>query len=105
MALLKREQAPRSRDLVFCATADEEVSGAAGAAWMVEKHWEALGPPSVVWNEGGASAPIQIVGGNVLNGIATTEKREIWLRLVAEGEGGHGSQPVTNGATAIAKST
>jgi len=98
LALLKQEEVPRSRDLVFCATADEEVSGAAGAEWMVEKHWEALGPPSVVWNEGGASAATEIVGGKVLNGIATTEKREVWLRLVAEGEGGHGSQPVANGA-------
>jgi acetylornithine deacetylase/succinyl-diaminopimelate desuccinylase-like protein len=98
LALLKQEEVPRNRDLVFCATADEEVGGAAGAAWMVEKHWEALGPPSVVWNEGGASASTEIVGENLLNGIATTEKREVWLRLVAEGEGGHGSEPVVNGA-------
>jgi acetylornithine deacetylase/succinyl-diaminopimelate desuccinylase-like protein len=98
LALLKQEEVPRNRDLVFCATADEEVGGAAGAAWMVEKHWEALGPPSVVWNEGGASASTEIVGESLLNGIATTEKREVWLRLVAEGEGGHGSEPVVNGA-------
>ena len=98
LALLEREKVPRSRDLVFCATADEEIGGAAGAVWMVENHWEALGPPSVVWNEGGASAVTEILGGRTLNGIATTEKREVWLRLVTEGEGGHGSQPLAQGA-------
>jgi acetylornithine deacetylase/succinyl-diaminopimelate desuccinylase-like protein len=98
LALLKQQQVPRSRDLVFCATADEEVGGPDGAAWMVQHHWEALGPPSVVWNEGGASASTGILDGRVLNGIAATEKREVWLRLVTEGEGGHGSQPVANGA-------
>jgi acetylornithine deacetylase/succinyl-diaminopimelate desuccinylase-like protein len=98
LALLKQEKVPRSRDLVFCATADEEIGGAAGAVWMVENHWEALGPPSVVWNEGGASAATEILEGSVLNGIATTEKREVWLRLVTEGEGGHGSQPSADGA-------
>jgi acetylornithine deacetylase/succinyl-diaminopimelate desuccinylase-like protein len=98
LALLKQEKVPRSRDLVFCATADEEIGGPAGAVWMVENHWEALGPPTVVWNEGGASAATEILEGRVLNGIATTEKREVWLRLVTEGEGGHGSQPSADGA-------
>jgi acetylornithine deacetylase/succinyl-diaminopimelate desuccinylase-like protein len=65
---------------------------------MVENQWQALGPPSVVWNEGGASTSTDALAGRVLNAIATTEKREVWLRLVTEGEGGHGSQPVENGA-------
>lgn len=98
LALLKREQGTRSRDLVFCATADEEVGGPHGAAWMVEHRWQALGPPAVVWNEGGASTSTDVLAGRVLNAIATTEKREVWLRLVTEGEGGHGSQPVIDGA-------
>jgi acetylornithine deacetylase/succinyl-diaminopimelate desuccinylase-like protein len=98
LALLAASGVPRRRDLVFCASADEETGGAAGVGWLIEERWEALGPPALVWNEGGASAPLELLGGVVANGIATTEKRALWLTLVAEGEGGHGSQPVANGA-------
>jgi acetylornithine deacetylase/succinyl-diaminopimelate desuccinylase-like protein len=98
LALLAASEAPRRRDLVFCASADEEVGGAAGVGSLIERRWDALGPPALVWNEGGASAPLEALGGVVANGIATTEKRALWLTLVAEGEGGHGSQPVANGA-------
>jgi acetylornithine deacetylase/succinyl-diaminopimelate desuccinylase-like protein len=98
LARVAASGAPRRRDLVFCASADEEVSGAAGVEWLIEHHWRALGPPALVWNEGGASAPLDSLGGVVANGIATTEKRALWLTLAAEGEGGHGSQPVRDGA-------
>jgi acetylornithine deacetylase/succinyl-diaminopimelate desuccinylase-like protein len=98
LALLAASEQPRRRDLVFCASADEEAGGAAGIEWLIERHWAALGPPALVWNEGGASAPLDALGGIVANGIATTEKRALWLTLVAEGEGGHGSQPVRDGA-------
>jgi acetylornithine deacetylase/succinyl-diaminopimelate desuccinylase-like protein len=98
LALLAASDAPRRRDLVFCASADEEVGGAAGVGWLIEQRWEALGPPALVWNEGGASAPLELLGGVVANGIATTEKRALWLTLVAEGEAGHGSQPLEGAA-------
>jgi acetylornithine deacetylase/succinyl-diaminopimelate desuccinylase-like protein len=98
LALLKASDAPRRRDLVFCATADEEVFGDLGAAYMVAHHWDELGPPVVVWNEGGASSRVTNLGGLTLNGIASTEKRVLWLHLIAEGEGGHGSQPVRDAA-------
>ena len=95
---LAESGAPRRRDLVFCASADEEMTGAAGIEPLIARHWAALGPPAMVWNEGGASAPLDELGGIVANGIATTEKRALWLTLVAEGEGGHGSQPVKDAA-------
>jgi acetylornithine deacetylase/succinyl-diaminopimelate desuccinylase-like protein len=98
LALLAASDAPRRRDLVFCASADEEAGGAAGVAWLIEQRWQALGPPALVWNEGGASAPLELLGGIVANGVATTEKRALWLTLVAEGEAGHGSQPVPGAA-------
>ena len=74
------------------------MAGAAGVEWLIARHWRALGPPAAVWNEGGASAPLDALGGIVANGIATTEKRALWLTLVTEGEGGHGSQPVKDAA-------
>lgn len=98
LARLAASGGPRRRDLVFCASADEEMAGAGGVDWLVEHRWDALGPPARVWSEGGASAPLDALGGVIANGIATTEKRALWLTLVAEGEGGHGSQPVANGA-------
>ncbi len=98
LSLLERSGEPRRRDVVLCAAADEEVGGGLGVPWLMEHHWEELGPPAVVWNEGGGSARVPLLGGRVLNGIATTEKRALWLRLVAEGEGGHGSQPVRDSA-------
>jgi acetylornithine deacetylase/succinyl-diaminopimelate desuccinylase-like protein len=98
LALLAESRGPRRRDLVFCASADEEMAGAVGVELLVERHWRALGPPAAVWNEGGASAPLDALGGIVANGIATTEKRALWLTLVTEGEGGHGSQPVRDAA-------
>jgi acetylornithine deacetylase/succinyl-diaminopimelate desuccinylase-like protein len=98
LALLAREGGPRRRDLVFCASADEEVSGAPGVGFLIERHWDALGPPAAVWNEGGGSAPLEALGGVIANGIAVSEKRALWLTLVAEGAGGHGSQPVPDAA-------
>ncbi len=97
LGLLAASGAPRGRDLVFAGTAGEEVDGA-GAQWLIEHHWERLGPPAAVWNEGGASTALPEAGGRIVNGIATGEKRSLWLTLVAEGEGGHGSMPVANGA-------
>jgi acetylornithine deacetylase/succinyl-diaminopimelate desuccinylase-like protein len=99
LALIAASDLPRRRDIVFCASADEEVGGAAGVEWLIERHWAALGPPALVWNEGGASAPLDTLGGVIANGIATIEKRALWLTLVAEGEGGHGSQPVRDAAS------
>lgn len=98
LALLERSGTERRRELVFLSTADEETGGPFGVQWMIEHQWEALGPPVAVWNEGGASARVPLLGGAVLNGIATTEKRALWLRVVSEGEGGHGSQPDRNAA-------
>lgn len=98
LALVAASDRPRRRDLVFCASTDEEMGGAAGIEWLIERHWAALGPPALVWNEGGASAPLDALGGIVANGVATTEKRALWLTLVTEGEGGHGSQPVRDAA-------
>jgi len=99
LALLQREGVVLRRDLVFCATAAEE-AGTGGADWMVANHWDALGPPAVVWNEGGGALVHPLARDRVVNGIATTEKRALWITLVTEGESGHGSQPLRDGAVA-----
>ncbi len=100
LALLARHGGPRHRDVILAATAGEEADPEVGVAWLVEHHLAELGPPEVVWNEGGASTRHPLIGSETLNAVATTEKRALWLTLVAEGEGGHGSQPVRDSAVA-----
>ncbi len=100
LALLARHGGPRHREVILAATAGEEADPEVGAAWLAEHHLALLGPPEAVWNEGGASTRHPLIGAEVLNAVATSEKRALWLTLVAEGEGGHGSQPVRNSAVA-----
>jgi len=97
LALLAADAQPRRRALVLAATGGEEVDGA-GVRALLDDHPELLGRPWVVWNEGGAAAPVALAGGRVVNGIAVAEKRALWLELVARGEGGHGAQPARDGA-------
>ncbi len=99
MVLLAESPVPRRRDIVFAATAGEETDGEnVGIEWLIEHHWQALGEPVAVWNEGGASTRIAFMGDTIINAIGTTEKRALWITLSADGEGGHGSTPVRNGA-------
>ncbi|HKJ24401.1 MAG TPA: M20/M25/M40 family metallo-hydrolase [Myxococcota bacterium] len=98
-ALLARSDAPRARDVVLCATAAEETRGeGVGVDWMLAHHPAALGPPVAVWNEGGGAMRAPPLGDRPVAAIAVSEKRGLWLTLVAEGEGGHGSQPIRDSA-------
>jgi len=98
-ALLARSDAPRARDLVLCATAAEETGGEGmGVDWLLAHHPADLGPPVAVWNEGGGAMRAPPLGDRPVAAIAVSEKRALWLHLVAEGEGGHGSQPIRDSA-------
>ena len=84
------------RDLVFAFFADEEAGGDYGARWMVDNHPELFE---------GATEAISEVGGfsTTINGqraylLQTAEKGIGWLRLVADGRAGHGSQVQTDNA-------
>jgi acetylornithine deacetylase/succinyl-diaminopimelate desuccinylase-like protein len=87
---LHRLKVPLSRDVVFMATADEEAGGAFGAGWIVEKRPEAFRGVGFVLNEGGSGS---INGGRQQFGIEVTQKVPLWLKLIATGNPGHGSQP------------
>jgi len=98
-ALLARSDVPRGRDIVLCGTAAEETRGEdVGVDWMIEHHLAALGPPVAVWNEGGGALRAAPFGDRPVAAIAVSEKRGLWIKLVAEGEGGHGSQPIRESA-------
>ena len=86
------------RPILFIAVPDEETGGAQGMEWLVENHLDAL-DPEWVWDEGSAGYTGPWVD-RPLFGIAVAEKQIQHLRLVAEGEPGHGSMPHQNNASA-----
>lgn len=86
----KRSGQRRHRHLVFLAAADEESGGSQGVRWLLEQHPE-LFPDSIVavLNEGGSN---RTIGDKLLWwGIEVAQKRPLWVRVTAEGRGGHGS--------------
>ena len=92
MLTLKRAGVPLKRDVIFLATADEEIGGGVGAGWFVEHHPDLVQDAEFLLNEGGtirtdASGRVEYYG------VGTTEKSPFWLNLVAHGTPGHGSRP------------
>ncbi len=92
--LVERGDRPE-HDIVFLAVPDEETGGAMGTKWLAEQHPEILDAEGV-WDEGGYgitgvfSAPVVL--------ISVTEKKVLWIRLVANGPSGHGSRPLPDAA-------
>ncbi len=96
LLIAAKERLPLKRDLIFLAVADEEV-GSTGSRWMIDNHPELLRGAEYLITEGGGNL-IQPGGGTVY-GIGVAEKSPFWLRLVAQGRGGHGSMPIADSAT------
>ncbi|MGA2631863.1 MAG: M20/M25/M40 family metallo-hydrolase [Terriglobia bacterium] len=95
MLMAAREHLPRKRDLVFLATADEEVGGT-GSQWMIANHAELLRPAEYLITEGGSN--LLDSQGRALYGVGVGEKMPCWVRLTARGRGGHGSMPIADSA-------
>ena len=91
MDLLRREGLPLTRDIILLAVSDEEVDSSKGVSWLLAEHAAAL-QAEYVWDEGGFGLQ-GMFGPAVLFGVAVAEKGALWLRLVAEGESGHGGVP------------
>ena len=90
--MLKRQNVPRTRDVILLAEPDEEVGGALGARWMIANHYAELDPDYVI-DEGGFGSPDLFAPNKTVYGISVAEKKIVWLKLRAEGIAGHGSQP------------
>ncbi len=84
------------RDIIFAFFADEEAGGTYGARYAIE-HRRGLfdGATEAISEVGGFSATI---GGQRTYLLQTAEKGLSWLRLVAHGRAGHGSQINTDNA-------
>ena len=97
-----RADAPPSRPLVLCFTADEEAGGKKGAGWLVRNHPETIeGCTEAIGEVGGFSATIN---DQRLYLIQSAEKGLAWMRLRAEGNAGHGSmRHLDNAVTALSE--
>lgn len=86
---LKRSGVRRTRDVILLAVADEESGGRQGTEWLLAHHPELFDGVGAVLNEGGAN---RYVNGHLLWwGVETAQKRPLWLRIAADGRGGHAS--------------
>jgi acetylornithine deacetylase/succinyl-diaminopimelate desuccinylase-like protein len=101
-----REGRQPSRDVVVAFFADEEAGGAQGASWAVDHRPELFaGATEAISEVGGFSVDLD---GRRAYLLQTAEKGIGWLRLVADGRAGHGSQvnpdnAVTHLAAAVAR--
>jgi acetylornithine deacetylase/succinyl-diaminopimelate desuccinylase-like protein len=92
MLILKRAHVPLKRDIIFLATADEEIGAGVGAAWIVDHHADLVKDAEFLLNEGGVTRA-DGRGAVQFYGIGTTEKSPFWLDVTARGTAGHGSRP------------
>jgi acetylornithine deacetylase/succinyl-diaminopimelate desuccinylase-like protein len=90
IAELAREGFEPEGDVIFAATADEEVGAHFGLSWLCEEHPESVRSTWCV-NEGGGDR-IEVAG-RVLYLCATSEKASSPFRLRVEGKSGHASMP------------
>jgi acetylornithine deacetylase/succinyl-diaminopimelate desuccinylase-like protein len=99
LAVLAREGFEPDGDVIFAATADEEVGDGFGLPWLCEAHPEAV---RATWciNEGGGDR-IEL-GGRAIYLCATSEKASAPFRLRVRGRGGHASTPAI-GDSALVK--
>lgn len=110
---MARERRRPARDVVVAFFADEEAGGRFGAGWAVEHRPELFeGATEAISEVGGFSVEVGAgpdgAGGHRAYLLQTAEKGIGWLRLVADGRAGHGSQvnhenAVTHLAAAVAR--
>ncbi len=90
LLLLKRQNAPLARDVIWMANADEEAGGKFGAGWMVKEHPDLIRADFAI-NEGGG------FGLDILDrrfyACQVAEKGTARFAMRTRGRPGHGSQP------------
>lgn len=95
LVLLKRQNIPLNRDIIFLAAAGEETGGGIGIGRMLEKD-RTLADAAFAYNEGGR---IVLQGERPLYiGIQISEKVAYNIHLTARGTTGHSSVPRTDNA-------
>jgi len=95
MVMLKRERPALDRDVIFLATADEEVKDT-GSDWIIAHRRDLLGNAEFLITEGGENLSENGVTQQV--SVSVAEKTPFWLHVVAHGQPGHGSRPMDDSA-------
>ena len=92
MLLLKRSGVPLRRDVIFAATADEEIGGqnGYGVSWLARHHLDLIRAEFGLSEIGGYN--LNYAGKQVYL-IQVAEKGVCWLKVRATGKPGHGSIP------------
>jgi acetylornithine deacetylase/succinyl-diaminopimelate desuccinylase-like protein len=90
LASLAREGFEPSGDLIFAATADEEVGDGFGLSWLCDEHPDAVRCELAI-NEG-AGERVELGGGSYYI-CATAEKMTAPFRIHVRGRSGHASMP------------
>jgi len=90
MLRLRRTGTRLRRDVIFAATADEEVGGAAGMGYLVNHHPD-LVRAAYGLSEGGGTT--MYIGGKRFYDVRTSEKGTCRFLIRAVGQPGHGSVP------------
>ena len=91
LLLLKQQERPLRRDVIFLGTADEETGGQLGAGWMVAQQFARFADAEFVLNEGGHVR--KLPNGTLAYEVAVAEKTPCWLRVSTTGHPGHGAAP------------
>ena len=90
LVALKRSGVPLTRDIVFIANADEEVTST-GAIVFVDRHADLIRDVEYLFTEGGAN--VYRNGTLEYYSVGVSEKRTAWQRLTVHGTPSHGSRP------------
>ena len=96
----KAEGTPLPGDLIFCAVADEENSGAFGARFLVEEHAQLFKDVRYAFGEFGGFN--MSMAGKRIYPIMVAEKQVCGIKLTFHGRGGHAAMPIQGGAMAKA---
>ena len=99
--LLKRQNIPLDRNVIFLSEAGEEGATSVGIAYLVREHYPEIDAEYCL-AEGGSA--VRTDGRLRFVSVQTTEKLPFGVKLVASGVAGHGSVPLrTNAVVKIAQ--
>ncbi len=91
LASLAREGFRPGGDLIFAATADEEVNDGFGLSWLCREHPDAVRCDYAI-NEGGGDR-LELTDGTSVYQATVAEKMSAPFRLLVHGRSGHASMP------------
>jgi len=95
LVMLKRKGISLQKDVVFAGVADEEEGCEKGSLYLVENHYDLIRAKYCLTEVGGFTMHL---GGRIVVPVGIATKGFAWVRVRSQGEGGHGSMPVSNSA-------